>query len=429
MRTDDERGGWRPPGCQAGPSPAVTTALAALDQALAALAALPLTTLPDGDVVRLLDGLTAAPGRVTSTLGTVAVEADRRRLGDPAGARNTVTWWAHRSRLTRGEAGRVLALARDLEDDLHQPVADALRDGRLLTDQAGVIVHAVEQLPADLGRDVRIRARDHLLAAADHHDARRLRLLGRRILDVVAPAVAESHEQRLLEAEERRAAARARFTMVDDGHGQCHGRFTLPSLQGHLLREHLHALASPSRRPTEDLPPPGRPVITPQRLGEALMDYVERYPTDRLPRHGGNATTLTVTLDLDALVSGAGAATLTTGHRISAGEARRLACGAGLLPAVLGGRSEVLDLGRSRRFFTAPQRRALEVRDGGCTAEGCGLPPSVCHAHHDDPWSPGGATDLALGRLLCPRHHRLAHDRGYEMRRLDGRRVAFHRRT
>ena len=159
------------------------------------------------------------------------------------------------------------------------------------------------------------------------------------------------------------------------------------------------------------------------------MDYVERYPTDRLPRHGGNATTLTVTLDLKTLVSGTGAATLTTGHRISAGEARRLACGAGLVPAVLGGRSEVLDLGRSRRFFTAPQRRALEVRDGGCTAEGCGLPPSVCHAHHDDPWSPGGATDLAVGRLLCPRHHRLAHDRDYEMRRLEGRRVAFHRRT
>jgi hypothetical protein len=320
MRTDDEHGGWQAPGCQAGTSPAVTAALAALDDALGSLAALPLSTLPDGDVVRLLDGLTAAPARMTSTLGDVAVEADRRRLGDPAGARNTVTWWAARSRLTRGEAGRVLALAHELEDDLHQPVADALRDGRMLADQAGVIVYAVEQLPADLGHDVRVRARDHLLEAADHHDARRLRVLGRRILEVVAPAVAESHEQRLLEAEERRAAARARFTMVDDGHGQCHGRFTLPSLQGHLLREHLHALASPSRRPTEDLPPPGRPVITPQRLGEALMDYVERYPTDRLPRHGGNATTLTVTLDLDALVSGAGAATLTTGHRISAGE-------------------------------------------------------------------------------------------------------------
>ena len=428
MRTNDERGGWRAPGCQVGPSPAVTQALAALDEALTALASVPLSTVPDGDVVRLLDGLTAITGRVTSTLGEVAVEADRRRLGDPAGARNTVTWWAHRTRLTRGEAGRVLALARDLEDDLHHPVAGRLREGRLLPDQAGVIVQAVEQLPADLGRDVAVRARDHLLEAAAHHDARRLRLLGRRILDVVAPEVAESHEQRLLEAEERRAAARARFTMVDDGHGQCHGRFTLPTLQGHLLREHLHALAAP-RRTSLDRTPPGRPVITPELLGQALMDYVERYPTARLPRHGGNATTLTVTLDLDALLSGAGAATLTTGHRISAGEARRLACGAGLVPAVLGGRSEVLDLGRSRRFFTATQRRALEVRDGGCTAEGCGLPPSVCHAHHDDPWSRGGATDLALGRLLCPRHHRLAHDRGYEMRRLEGRQVAFHRRT
>ena len=387
MRTNDERGGWRAPGCQVGPSRAVTQALAALDEALTALASVPLSTVPDGDVVRLLDGLTAITGRLTSTLGEVAVEADRRRLGDPAGARNTVTWWAHRTRLTRGEAGRVLALARDLEDDLHHPVAGRLREGRLLPDQAGVIVQAVEHLPADLGRDVAVRARDHLLRGRAHHDARQLRLLGRRILDVVAPEVAESHEQRLLEAEERRGGGPRAVH-----HGRRRARPVPRSV--HVADAAGPPAprappASPARRPPPHEPadrtPPGRPVITPERLGEALMDYVERYPTARLPRHGGNATTLTVTLDLDALLSGAGAATLTTGHRISAGEARRLACGAGLVPAVLGGRSEVLDLGRSRRFFTATQRRALEVRDGGCTAEGCGLPPSVCHAHHDDP--------------------------------------------
>lgn len=278
------------------------------------------------------------------------------------------------------------------------------------------------------------RARDHLLAAAADHDARALRILGKRVLDVVAPEVSERHEQKLLEAEERAAAARARFTLVDDGHGTCHGRITLPSWHGALLKEQLHALADPRRTPAGDAEGEvRRPVITPERLGEAFgeafMEYIERYPADQLPRHGGNATTVTVTLDLDTLLSGTGAATLSTGGRISAGEARRLACEAGLVPVVLGGESVPLDLGRTRRLFTAAQRRALETRDGGCTAEGCGLPPQVCHAHHDDPWSEGGRTDVTRGRLLCPRHHRLAHDRRYRMEHGAGRRVTFHRRT
>jgi hypothetical protein len=134
-------------------------------------------------------------------------------------------------------------------------------------------------------------------------------------------------------------------------------------------------------------------------------------------------------MSLESLMAGLGAATLTTGQRISAGEARRLACHAGLVPAVLGTGSEVLDLGHTSRFFKGAGRRALDLRDGGCTTIGCGLPPSVCHAHHDIPWSQGGPTDLEHGRLLCPRHHRLAHDTRYEMTHHPGRKVDFRRRT
>ena len=67
---------------------------------------------------------------------------------------------------------------------------------------------------------------------AAEHDATALRILGRRILDVVAPEVGEAHEARLLEAEEREAEAAAVFRMVEDGHGRCHGRFTVSALHG-----------------------------------------------------------------------------------------------------------------------------------------------------------------------------------------------------
>lgn len=159
------------------------------------------------------------------------------------------------------------------------------------------------------------------------------------------------------------------------------------------------------------------------------MEYVESYPTDRLPASAGTGLSLTVTLDLDTLVHGVGAASLTSGERISASEARRLACRAGIVPAVLGTASETLDLGRTARLFSPAQRRALVVRDRGCTADGCGLPPGLCHAHHDRPWSQRGRTDLRNGRLLCPRHHRLAHDPRYRMETAADRTVSFHRRT
>ncbi|MET0526395.1 MAG: HNH endonuclease signature motif containing protein, partial [Nocardioides sp.] len=118
-----------------------------------------------------------------------------------------------------------------------------------------------------------------------------------------------------------------------------------------------------------------------------------------------------------------------TGGRISAGEARRLACTAGIIPVVLGGKSQVLDVGRKRRLHTESMRIAMAVRDRGCTADGCETPPGMCHAHHDQPWSKGGSTSVRNGRLLCPRHHARAHDPTHEMAKLPGGKIRFHRRT
>lgn len=57
------------------------------------------------------------------------------------------------------------------------------------------------------------------------------------------------------------------------------------------------------------------------------------------------------------------------------------------------------------------------------------MPPALCHAHHDQPFSRGGPTDLANGRLLCPHHHRRIHDPAYESRPLPGGKVVLRRRT
>ena len=80
---------------------------------------------------------------------------------------------------------------------------------------------------------------------------------------------------------------------------------------------------------------------------------------------------------------------------------------------------QVINVGRSRRLFTARQRIGLAVRDGGCRFPGCERPPSWCEAHHIIPWSHGGRTDLADGILLCRHHHLLLHDNGWRVTRRD----------
>lgn len=111
---------------------------------------------------------------------------------------------------------------------------------------------------------------------------------------------------------------------------------------------------------------------------------------------------------------------------MSISQVRRLACQAGILPAVLGGASQVLDLGRAERYFTEAQRTALATLYETCATFGCDRPYSWSDLHHEDPWEPGGETNLALAVPLCGHHHRRIDDRRYVhriLRRETGRKV------
>ena len=117
----------------------------------------------------------------------------------------------------------------------------------------------------------------------------------------------------------------------------------------------------------------------------------------------------------------AGIATTVDGTRISAAEARRLACTADLLPVVLGGDGAVLDIGRAARHASAAQWKALLARDGACVVAGCHAAPSWCDAHHCVQWEVGGHTALDNLCLLCAHHHRMLHRNGWTARVTGGR--------
>lgn len=100
---------------------------------------------------------------------------------------------------------------------------------------------------------------------------------------------------------------------------------------------------------------------------------------------------------------------------ITASAARRMAADARIIPEVLGGASQVLDLGVGTRLFTKAQKLALAERDGGCAWTGCTHPPSFTEAHHLRWWSRGGRTDLDNGILLCSFHHHRIHNDRWEI--------------
>src|SRR4029079_13426540 len=158
-------------------------------------------------------------------------------------------------------------------------------------------------------------------------------------------------ELKALQRQEALAEEACRFTIADDGHGLCHGRFTLPAPVGAMLKQAVLALNAPKHR---------RHSGTPKGLGHAFCEYVTRYPIDRLPHAGGVDATVVVTMTLENLLRDSQApATLDTGDPITADQARKLACEAAIIPMVLGGKSEVLDLGRKKRLYDRSQRIAI----------------------------------------------------------------------
>jgi hypothetical protein len=131
---------------------------------------------------------------------------------------------------------------------------------------------------------------------------------------------------------------------------------------------------------------------------------------------------VTAVISLDDLEHGTGVGWLDgVDEPVSAESVRELICDAGVRRILLGNDGEVLAQGRRERYFTAAQRNALGVRDGGRVWPLCTAPPSRCHAHHVEEWSRGGRTDIDNGALLCSAHHHMLHNSPFAMKMIDGR--------
>ncbi|MGY0536884.1 DUF222 domain-containing protein [Nocardioides sp. YJ-D4] len=407
------------------PGDAIDAALAAIETALQDL----LTTDPaywrtdqKKDLLERLEKLQAQQAalklRVLATSGDIAEET---------GAKDASGWMRTELLVDKGVARSQVKLAAAVAK--YDLVAAGLAEGVVSQDKARVItgaLDAIEADPAASGEDL-ILAEKLLVEHATRLTANELKIVGRRILAEIDPERFEAAEAKALQREEEHAQRRAFFSSRDNGDGTIDIHARVSRAIGVRLRTLLDSLAQPRKLSAQDK---GRKAPYDRLLGQAFARVVETYDVDQLPRHGGHGTTVFITMSLEDLRNDLGTAALGfDGAKITAAEARRMACNADLVPVVLGTDSEILDFGRTARLAYPVQHRALRLRDKCCQAEDCDAPAAWTEAHHLKPWSEGGLTNLANMVLLCASDHRRIHDPDYAYERLPDGRIRFTRRT
>lgn len=143
---------------------------------------------------------------------------------------------------------------------------------------------------------------------------------------------------------------------------------------------------------------------------------------DEMPRLGGAAPTLVVTVRAEDYRSGRGWAQVEgTETPVSTRVAAHTACGGTVQRVVRGDGGRIVELGSSDRIFTVAQRRAIGLRDRECLIPGCHVPAAWCEIHHVVEHARGGPTHTDNGVALCWHHHRTLDTSGWQIRMNAGR--------
>jgi hypothetical protein len=292
----------------------------------------------------------------------------------------------------------------------HGAVAEAIDAGTLTVEAGTWILRTMRAVEEITSVEERASAERFLVETAPGLTMRELGRLCGALRDRFDPDGIEPREEAM------RAKAGIRETRTKDGLT----RWIVdmhPEAEG-VITTAIDAITAPRRTvrftdATEFDPVKNDERTLPQKRLDAMMHIAGQYTATDDGVRAGVKVTMVVTCDYETLKSGIGRATiLGVDQPISAATARRLATEAEIIPVVLGGRSQILDIGRAKRLFTPAQRIAMAIRDGGCTWPGCEAPAHWCEAAHaKNPWANHGRTDITDGTLLCPfHHHRLDND-------------------
>jgi len=364
------------------------------------------------------------------------------------GARTFAAWLARRARVTHARAKRMTRLGRALRDELPATAAAVVAGGpdRVGVEHAEILTSVAATSPArrDALVDPHLPCNERFLVdQARMLSADQLRTLARRWAAAADP-----------DADERgyRDATEREFFDVSPTTGGCH-------LSGFLTTEHgqvlLIALDAISGVPAKDDERTGS-----QRRAGALGDLARLtldhglagscaavrphlnvhvdYPTlhalasaagvaDHLP--GANPTSLSdpttahpAVLDPAVLDPATfdplrfDPALFEDGQPVPRLVLERILCDCEISRTVFGPDSQIINVGRSKRYFTGQLRRAVIARDKHCQYPACDAPPRLCEGHHTRHWERDhGPTDARAGILLCWHHHAHVHTNGIQI--------------
>ena len=317
---------------------------------------------------------------------TVLTAADNAKVWQGTGARNIADWLSSNTNTSYSDAVTRKKLADSL--DRSPALADAVGKGEISAATAETLHDTIANPPA--GADV-----GELINAVKGTGPRDAKAAAELWKDIVSNETAEEAEERRYQLRSVRSAA-----PVD---GMVTTTVILPVLQS---RQFINAISHIAGKPSEsDL------RTTEQRLADGLTQLCVAYANGQITG-GRERPTILITIPIDGFTGDSDQpGTTAHGDRIPAHVVRRLAENANLQRIMAAG-TRILELGRSVRYASDDQYKALVARDGGCRWPGCHIPAAWCEIDHLIPDTAHGPTDLDNLAMWCCHHHHEKHRPG-----------------
>jgi hypothetical protein len=375
---------------------AAGTGVAAAAGVLSTVASIPGSVLSDEALAAALLELETArrflDGAVLAWLG----ELDRRGVTEVLFGQRTTAWLAHEAKLPRSVAAGRVRTARKVTGEL-ESIGEALREGLVGFDHARVLADAANPRNVDELAGVTGELVDAAQVASFDRWQSEVRGLA-ELLDADG-----GHDPAGDVAEPRLSVNRVGEVTVVNGQLTGEGALVSQAALDQVADELFRAYSRDAEL-TGD-PVPGRSRL----LAEAFVELCRRglaieAGSSRAPR--AEATVVLNAAEPDRVTDESGCQLVDTSV---------LLCDAVLWPIVTSFDGLPLAMGRSQRFATPHQVRAVNLRDGGCVFPGCDAPAAWTDTHHADPWGHDGHTDTDRMCGLCRFHHRLAHRPGWQV--------------
>jgi hypothetical protein len=289
---------------------------------------------------------------------------------------------------------------------------EALESGDVSGAHLDVLGHLTKNLTDDERLDLRDRAGELL----DHATSEFVENFTKNARDIVNQVRDKNRPDSAVEELERQRKASKVTDWVDKATGMHKTLLELDPVRAASLKLAVNANLSRLRQQPGNKDRPFDELRV-----EAFLLAVSNPPGDGPPPV--RVPELIVLIDWDALRDGVRAAggvcELSDGTPLPVATVRQMACDANIIPVVLGGKGEVLDVGRARRLATAAQRTALRAMYSTCAEPGCDMPVDECRAHHIVEWDPtrrNGNTDLSNLVPVCEQTHSRIHQHGFNVK-------------